>query len=210
MNDTTQLDMFNDKIDTSKGKYEEVLEPIDYTTQIGIYKELKDVKGVENLSDKAMEMLHYLYTNHAGEYDGFIHAQKLAGLLGYYDTREIRKLRAEINEKTELVVYSSQHGYKLASNELEIEEAVRFALAPALRMIKQAIAISKNKSQARMLQGFIGNVEKEFGGNVTGQKQYDDDMELREVNHFPKQPFTENVLPINERIEAWKKSLKTK
>ena len=107
-----QLDFFEDN-----GKE---LKPIDYSSPIGMYKELKDVQGADKLTDKALELLHYLYLNHARPEDGFIHAKELAGLLGYWDTRELRKLCAEIDLKTEMVIYASQHGYKLASTPDEL------------------------------------------------------------------------------------------
>lgn len=199
----TQLEFFED-VTTDDGK-RGGLKPIDFTKPIGMYKELKDIRGVDDLTDKALELLHYLYKNHARPEDGFINAKKLAGALGYWDTREIRKLCTEIDIKTDVVIYPSQNGYKIASNDEEIDNAIWFALRPLLTVAKRVAAKSKNQSKAKMLQGFIGNLEKEFGGHVDGQQVLDvngdGDLEQNEVNHFPKQPFVEYMPPIDERIK---------
>jgi len=200
---TIQLEMFEDSQDNKE------LKPIDYSKPIGMYKELKDVAGVNDLSEKGLELLHYLYTNHARAEDGFIHAKQLAGLLGFWDTRELRKLTAEIDAKTELVIYASQNGYKLASTPLEIDMAVKFALAPAMTSIRRVFAKNK-QTTLHWLHGFLTNLEKEFGGISQGQQQVDEDMEQREVDHYPEQPFKENVLPINQRIQAYVKSQDSK
>jgi hypothetical protein len=198
-----QLEMFEESQDSKE------LKPIDYSKPIGMYKELKDVRGIENMSEKGLELLHYLYTNHARAEDGFIHAKQLAGLLGFWDTRELRKLCAEIDFNTELVVYASQNGYKLASTPLEIEMAVKFALAPTMTSIKRVFA--KNKEETlHWLHGFLTNLEKEFGGVVQGQQQIDENLEQRGVSHYPDQPFKEHVLPIGQRIQAYVKSQDSK
>jgi hypothetical protein len=201
---TIQLEMFEDSKDSKE------LKPIDYSKPIGMYKELKDVKGVQDLSEDCLSILHYLYLNHSRPEDGFIPAKVLAGLFGYHDTRDIRKCCTEIDMKTELVVYASQHGYKLASNEYEIDQAVRFALAPALTTIKRVIAKSKNESKAKIMQGYIGNMEKLYGGIAQGQQQADENMDLSTVSHYPDQPFKEHVLPIGQRIQAYVKSQDSK
>lgn len=204
-----QLDFFEEtgKKD-SRGMVE--LKTIDFRSQIGFYKELKDVQGANDLTDKAYELLHYLYTNHARPEDGFIHAKQLAKVLGYYDTRELRKLCAEIDHKTELVVYSSVHGYKLASNDDEMKEAIKFALAPAMTAISRVFA--KNKRETlHWLHGFIGNLEKEYKDNPKqGQLQHDHDKEckdvddvLRTVNHYPEQPHIDYMPSIDERVRAY-------
>ena len=197
----TQLDMFNDVV--TKGKRD--LKPIDYTSPVGMYKELAQVQGVNELSEKTLELLHYLYMHHAREEDGFIHAHQLMGLMKVGDTRDIRKMCAEIDIKTELVVYASQYGYKLASSEREMNEAIKFALAPAMTSIRRVFAKNK-KSTMTWLHGFIGNLEKEFGGITQGQQQVDDDMTQREVNHYPNQPFRDNVLPVSERLDEYVKN----
>lgn len=195
-----QLDMFNE---TYKGGKRDI-EPIDYASQIGIYHEIAHIKGVNDLSENGLRMLHYLYLNHSHAEDGFIHAKDLASILGLYDTRDIRKHSNEIEDKTELVIYACQNGYKLASNESEIEAAVRFALAPALTTIKRVIGKSKNKSKAKMMQGYIGNIEKLYGGNAEGQQEIDDDLNQRTVSHLPNTPFKEFVPSVKERIEAYR------
>ncbi len=206
----TQLDFFEDAT-TEKGK-RGGLKPIDYSSPVGMYKELKDVEGVNLLTDKALDLLQYLYVHHAQETDGFIHANQLAHLLGYMDTRELRKLCAEIDTKTELVIYASQHGYKLAASQIEMREAIKFALAPAMTSIRRVFA--KNKQETlHWLHGFLGNLEKEFGGVVQGQLQHDDTSDdnttmLREVNHFPKQTFKEYVAPVEDRIKDYENEQK--
>ena len=196
---TIQLEMFEESQDSKE------LKPIDYSKPIGMYRELKDVKGVQDLSDKALELLHYLYINHSNVEDGFIHAKQLAGLLGYWDTRELRKLCAEIDLNTELVIYASQKGYKLASTPLEIEMAVKFALAPTMTSIHRVFA--KNKEETlHWLHGFLTNLEKEFGGVVQGQQQIDENVEQRGVNHFPEQPHRETYVPLNKRIQNYVKT----
>lgn len=192
-----QLDMFEEAV--SNGKRD--LKPIDYSKSIGMYRAIKDVEGVDQLSEKGMQALNYLYNYHSQPIDGFIHAMKLAGLLGMYDTREVRKIMAEIDHKTELVVYASQNGYKLASNEKEIEEAVKFALAPAMTSIRRVFAKSK-KETLHWLHGFIGNLEKEFGGIAQGQLQHDiqsDEKPIREVNHYPD--FTASINTRNYEVK---------
>ena len=201
-----QLELFEDTVKDGKRD----LKPIDYSSPIGMYKELKDVKGVEELSEGCLSMLHYLYLNHSRPEDGFIPAKVLAGLFGYHDTRDIRKYCTEIDMKTELVIYASQYGYKLASNEYEIDQAVRFALAPALTTIKRVIAKSKNESKAKLMQGYIGNMEKLYGGIAQGQQQVDENMEQSTVNHYPEQPHVDEVLPINKRIQAYVKEQDSK
>ena len=205
-----QLDFFEEtgKKD-SRGMVE--LKSIDFRSQIGFYKELKDVQGANDLTDKAYELLHYLYTNHARPEDGFIHAKQLARLLGYYETRELRKLCAEIDHKTELVVYSSVYGYKLASNDAEMAEAIKFALAPAMTAIKRVFA--KNKRETlHWLHGFIGNLEKEYKDiGKQGQLQHDHDKEssddfdemIREVNHYPEQPLIDYMPSVDERVSKY-------
>lgn len=193
---TVQLDMFEEATN-DKGKRD--LKPIDYSSPIGMYKELADIRGVNDLTDKAMEALHYLVLNHAHPEDGFIPADKFRKMLHLGDTREVRKLMNEIDTKTDMVVYASQNGYKLASNDLEIDEAIRFALAPALTTIKRVMAKSKNSSKARLIQGFVGNIEKIYGGHAQGQQVIDD----VEVNHYPPQPFVEYVAPVDERIKNY-------
>ncbi len=195
-----QLGMFKDTV--TNGKRD--LKAIDYSAPIGMYKELKDVKGVSELSENSLALLHYLYMHHAREEDGFIHAKELAFKMGYMDTREIRKCCAEIDFKTELVVYASQYGYKLVSSQREMLEAIKFALAPAMTSIRRVFGKNK-QSTLNWLHGFIGNLEKEFGGITQGQQQVDDDMSLREVNHFPKQPFRDSVLPVSERLDEYLK-----
>lgn len=192
----TQLDFFDDD-----------LKPIDYSAPIGIYKELKDVKGVQELSEKGLEALHYLYINHAHPEDGFIPAKSFAHMLGLFDTREVRKLMNEIDTKTDMVVYASQRGYKLASSEIEIDMAIRFALAPALTTIKRVMAKSKNVSKARLMQGYIGNIEKLYGGHAQGQLTFDDEG-IKEVDHYPNQPFVEYNAPIDERIKKYEEMKK--
>ena len=198
-----QLEFFEESKDGKE------LKTIDYSKVIGIFKEIKDIAGVSELSEKALELLHYLYMNHAREEDGFIHAKQLAGLLGYWDTRELRKLCAEIDTKTELVIYASQNGYKLASSEREMEQAIKFALAPAMTSIRRVFAKNK-KTTLHWLHGFLTNLEKEFGGISQGQQQADENMEQREVDHYPEQPFKENVFPINQRIQEYVKTQDSK
>jgi len=193
----TQLDMF----ETAYIKGKEELKTVDYS--IGIYHEIAHIKGVNDLSENALTLLHYLYLNHSRPEDGFVHADLVAGLLGYYDTREVRKITTEIDMKTELVIYASQKGYKLASNDNEIEEAIKFALAPAMTSIKRVYAKNKRASNI-WLHGFLGNLEKEFGGVTNGQQQIDDDLNQRTVNHYPKTPFREYVPEVKERIENYK------
>lgn len=200
----TQLEFFEEATN-DKGKRD--LKPIDYASPIGMYKELADVRGVNDLSDKCMEALHYLYVNHAHPEDGFIHADKFRKLLGLGDTREVRKIMMEIDMKTELVVYASQNGYKLVGSDIEMKEAIKFALAPAMTSIRRVFA--KNKRETlHWLHGFLGNLEKEFGGIAQGQQQYDENMDQREVNHYPAQPFKEYVAPIDERIKEYEQRSK--
>jgi len=202
---TTQLELFEDS--TTNGKRD--LKPIDYTTPIGMYKEIAHIKGVHDLSERAMMLLHYLYLYHSRPEDWFIHAKLLSGFMGFHDTRELRKLCAEIDEKTELVVYASQNGYKLASTPREIEEAIRFALAPALTTLKRVHAKSKTKHH-QWLHGYITNLLKEYGGYAQGQQQmdYETDEELnpsglRSVDHYPEQPYQEDIKKVEDRIREY-------
>ena len=190
-----QLGMFNDTY--KNGKKE--LETIDY--QIGIYKDIAHIKGVNELTDKGLELLNYLYQHHSREEDGFIHASDLAKELKIYDTREIRKICAEIDLKTELVIYASQDGYKLVASEREMERAIKFALAPAMTSIRRVFAKNK-KETLHWLHGFLGNLEKEFGGIAQGQQQYDDEKgEMREVNHYPDAPFISEYKSVKQRLD---------
>jgi len=183
-----QLDFFEE--DCKKNGIVE-LKAIDYKSQIGVYKELKDIKGVDLLSEKSLKLLHYLYTNHSKPADNFIHAKLLVAHLGFFDTREIRSCCSEIDHKTELVIYASQKGYKLASNDKEMEQAIKFALAPAMTSIKRVFA--KNKRQTlNFLHGFLTNLQREYGGIVQGQQEFVIDSEeennelIRTVNHYPE------------------------
>lgn len=194
--DMTQLELLDDD-----------LKPVDFNSPIGMYGELKDVKGVQELSEKGLEALHYLFMNHARPEDGFIPAKAFAHMLGFFDTRDVRKLMNEIDLKTDMVVYASQHGYKLASNENEIDEAIRFALAPALTTIKRVMAKSKNQSKARLMQGYIGNIEKLYGGHAQGQLTFDEEG-IKEVDHYPNQPFTEYMPPVSERVKKYEEMKK--
>jgi hypothetical protein len=200
-----QLSLFEEKQTKDKGRMTTTYE-INWHNIIGSDKAIGDIKGYNKLSEKGKQLLKYLYVNHYKPEDGFIPAKKLAYLLGYYDTREIRLLCAEIDEETELVIYSSQYGYKIASNEREIDEAVRFALAPALTTIKRVIAKSKNESKAKMLQGYVGNMEKLYGGNVHGQMEIDENLDIRPINHFPNKTSVDYMPGINERIEYYEKN----
>lgn len=178
------------------------LKVIDYSGAIGMYAELRDIRGVDKLTEKGLEALHYLFLNHAHPEDGFIPAKAFAKLLGFYDTRDVRKLMNEIDTTTDLVVYASQNGYKLASNEKEIDEAIRFALAPALTTIKRVMAKSKNSSKSKLMQGYIGNIEKLYGGHAQGQLTFDDEG-IKEIDHFPCQPFVEYMGSVDERVRNY-------
>jgi len=199
-----QLSLFEEKETIEKGKLTRSYE-INWHNIIGVDKGMENVKGYVDLSDKAQELLKYLIINHAKQEDGFIHAEKLCGLMKIWSgTRELRKLCAEIDFNTEYVVYSSQNGYKLAANRFEIGEAVKFALAPAMTAIRRTFA--KNKIETlHWLHGFIGNLEKEFGGNIQGQKEMTEDMEIREVNHYPERADIDYMPSIDERIEYYEK-----
>lgn len=185
-----QLDFFEEE----KKDGMTTLKSVDYTSQVGLYKELKDVKGIENLSEKSLLLLHYLYTNHSKPTDNFIHAKLLVAHLGFWDTREVRACCAEIDHKTELVIYASQKGYKLASNDYEMKQAIKFSLAPAMTSIRRVFAKNKRETLS-WLHGFLSNLEKEFGGIKQGQQEIilDEESEetQRSVNHFPEQTYEE-------------------
>jgi hypothetical protein len=202
-----QLEIFSDKEIIDKGKRTNSYE-INWNNIIGVDSNMKDVKGYEDLSDKAQDALKYLILNHAHPEDGFIHAARFAHILGLgLDTRTLRKLMAEIDYKTEYVVYPSQHGYKLAASKREIEEAVKFALAPAMTAIRRTYAKNKIETQ-EWLHGFLGNLAKEFGGVVQGQQEMTDDMELRTVNHYPKVADTDYMPSVEERENFYENKLK--
>jgi hypothetical protein len=192
-----QLDMFNEAYE--KGKKE--LKPVDYTSQIGVYHEIAHIKGIQEMSEKGLQLLHYLYVNHARPEDEFIHAKHLAYLLNWNDTRDIRLYASEIDYKTDLVVFSSQDGYKLASSEKDIIEAVKFAIAPALTILKRSIA--KNKvADDKWLQGYIGNKMKEKDVAIQGQQQIDIDLlDIIEVNHYADSDFKEYQKSVQQMVD---------
>jgi len=202
-----QLEMFGaEKVVVENGKRKTEYE-INWNNIIGIDRDMVNVKGYGDLTDKAQELLKYLIYNHARPEDGFIHANKLAHLLGLYtDTRTLRKLCAEIDYKTEYVIYSSQDGYKLAGSDREMEQAIKFALAPAMTSIRRVF--TKNKRDGmKWLHGFLGNLEKEFDCAIQGQQELDVDnnLEQREVNHYPKRPDYEYIPTIEERAAYYEK-----
>jgi hypothetical protein len=192
-----QLDMFNEAYE--KGKKE--LKPVDYTSQIGIYHEIAHIKGIQDMSEKGLQLLHFLYVNHSRPEDEFIHAKELAYLLKWHDTRDIRLYASEIDYKTDLVVFSSQDGYKLASSEKDIIEAVKFAIAPALTILKRSIA--KNKvADDKWLQGYIGNKMKEKDVAIQGQQQIDIDLlDIIEVNHYADSDFKEYQKSVQQMVD---------
>lgn len=202
-----QLDMFND-VTNESGKRD--LKPIDFTAPIGMFKELDGIRGVDKLSEKALETLHYLVLNHARPEDGFIHSKQLAFMLNIFDTRELRKYLSEIDMVTDVVIYTdTARGHKIASSAIEIELAIKKALAPVLTSIERVIAKAKTKNIDKMLQGYIGNVQKLYDCVAQGQqvldKNGDGELEQKEINHYPPQPFVEYMPPIDERIKAYEK-----
>ena len=205
-----QLELFGDEVITVENGHTKKTYDIQWENIIGSDNYMSDVFGYIDLSEKAQELLKYLMMNHINEEDGFIHAGLLAHTIGLgLDTRTLRKLCAEIDYKTEYVVYASQEGYKLVSSDREMQEAVKFALAPAMSSIRRVFA--KNKRETlHWIHGFLGNLEKEFGGQPNYQQQFDDDLNQREVNHFPKTTFIEEMPSIEDRVEYYNQEKKVK
>jgi len=158
----------------------------------------ENIKGYDKLSEYAKQLVRFYINGNPSivdsptfykKTDGFITAKALAYFMGFHDTRPLRQHNAEIDEKTELAVYSSPLGYKLCACDDDIERAVMFNLRPALSSIKRVMHKSKNKDLVNLLHGFIGYTHKQVDNKPQGQKQFDidRDMQLREVNHFVKE-----------------------
>jgi len=158
----------------------------------------ESIKGYDKLSEYAQRLVRFYIQGDVRipdsptfyrDIDGFISAKALAYFMGFHDTRPLRQHNAEIDEKTELVVWGSQYGYKLCATDKDIDKAVVFSIRPALTALKHVMYKSKNRNLNKMLHGFIENQNKKIESIPQGQKQYDldDDMNLREVNHFVKE-----------------------
>jgi len=201
------MSLFDEVLNTKTGKIE--LKPYDFRNAIGQDRDMADIDGYDRLTDQAQELLKYLLRNHSNETDKFIHAIDLTKLLKLQDTRTLRKLCAEIDHKTELIVYASQQGYKLASTDIEIRNAIKFALAPVMTSIRRVFAKNK-KETLHWLHGFIGNLEKEYGGYVSGQKQFDENGNIREVKHLPPEREMPEYVYDYEEIKEMEKGFDVK
>lgn len=152
MNNTTQLDMFNDKVDTSKGKYEEVLEPVDYrlvkkdymhTIEWEVYNELKT---------------HLTKTQS-------ISAPDLAYMFGI-NIRSLRDIIATLRTKQNAKIIGDSNGYYIGT-EQEFEEYMKARIKRSLTSLKTTLDLDPRVKS--LVYWFLNRYENK--GIAKGQTQ---------------------------------------
>lgn len=201
------MSLFVDEKNPKTGRME--TKPVDFTSPIGMYRDLKDVHGFNKLDDKVQEYLTFLFRNYSTSTSGFIKAEELARIFNC-TTRQIRDWNYKIDKYTDLVVWSSAKygGIKLAANDEEMTKATEEALAQAKGALRHAFAKAKNHD-LHYTHNLIGFYEKQYQGKPQGQMfmtfTQDDSGDVKVVNHFAKQSDGKYKKSHDERIKEFQK-----